>query len=117
MAHFSKGDVILVTYPFTDLTASKVRPAVVISTEHVSRDLFIVPLTSKTESLLSGEFVLTHWQDAGLNITSAIKRGIYTLREDLVTQAVGKLHDSDRQRLDISLRSWLGLSSLSPAKT
>ena len=48
-----KNDVILVRYPFSDLSDSKVRPAVVVSAPHVSQDIFVVPLTSRTASLLA----------------------------------------------------------------
>lgn len=44
---YSKNDVVLVRYPFTDLSVAKVRPAIVVSAEHVSEDIFIAPLTSK----------------------------------------------------------------------
>jgi hypothetical protein len=59
MPSYSKHDVILVRYPFSDLSSSKVRPAVVVSTAHSSQDILITPLTSKTGSLLAGEFVLS----------------------------------------------------------
>lgn len=48
MPSYSKHDVILVRYPFSDLTGSKVRPAIVVGAPHTSQDLFIVPLTSRT---------------------------------------------------------------------
>ncbi len=59
MPSYSKNDIILVRYPFSDLSSSKVRPAVVVNAPHISQDIFIVPLTSKTTSLLEGEFVQT----------------------------------------------------------
>ena len=58
MANFSKSEVVLVRYPFSDLSNSKVRPAVIVGTQEDSKDVFIVPLTSKLSSLLSGEFIL-----------------------------------------------------------
>ena len=58
MPSYSKNDVVLVRYPFSDLTAVKVRPAVVVSEPHVSEDKVIVPLTSRTSALLPGEFVM-----------------------------------------------------------
>jgi len=61
MSNYSKNDIILVRYPFTDLSSSKVRPAVVVSAPHSSDDFFVVPLTSKTTSLLQGEFMLSDW--------------------------------------------------------
>jgi mRNA interferase MazF len=52
MKNYSKHDVVLVKYPFTDLSGSKIRPAVVIRSPHPSHDIFIVPLTNKTAPLL-----------------------------------------------------------------
>ncbi len=69
MASYSKNDVILVRYPFSDLSGSKVRPAVVVNAPHASKDVFIVPLTSKTASLLAGEFLLADRRAARLNCT------------------------------------------------
>ncbi len=81
MPNYSKNDdVILVRYPFSDLSNFKVRPAIVVNAKHISQDIFIVPLTSKTNSLLPGEFILVEWQAAGLNVPSAVKRGIYTVK-------------------------------------
>ena len=107
MLNYSKNDVILVRYPFTDLSSSKVRPAVIISAPHISEDVFIVPLTSKTASLLPGEFVLEYWKAAGLNVTTAVKHGIYTVNKSMIIKKIGKLSNSDSKRLENSLRGWL----------
>jgi mRNA interferase MazF len=45
MPNYSKDDIILVRLPFSDLSGSKVRPAIVVNAEHISQDLIIVPLT------------------------------------------------------------------------
>ena len=58
MPSFSKNEVILVRYPFSDLTATKIRPAVVVNDRHAFDDYLIVPLTSRTDRLGAGEFVL-----------------------------------------------------------
>ena len=109
MASFSKNDVILVRYPFSDLSASKVRPAVVVNAPHVSQDLFIVALTSRAVSLLPGEFLLTEWRAAGLNVPTVVKRGLYTVHETLIIKIVGRLLYLDADQLERSLREWLGL--------
>lgn len=111
MPSYSKNDIILVRYPFSDLSSSKVRPAVVVSTFHVSQDIVITPLTSKTEGLFEGEFLLSEWLAAGLNVKTAVKRGLYTVHQSLVVAIIGKLADSDAKQLEQSLRSWLGLIS------
>jgi len=71
--------------------------------------LFVVALTSKTGNLLPCEFVLDAWKKAGLNVQTAVKRGIYTIKENLVKKRVGKLNDADAAQLDLSLREWMDL--------
>ena len=109
MPNYSKNSIILVRYPFSDLSGFKVRPAVIVSTTHVSQDILIVPLTSKVSSLLPGEFVLAEWKKAGLNVPTAAKRGIYTIENKLVRKTIGKLQPQDVRQLEKSLRNWLGL--------
>src|ERR671926_511126 len=109
MPNYSKNEVILVRYPFSNLSGSKVRPAVVVNDSHISQDVIIVPLTSKVAPLLAGEFVLADWKVAGLNVASAVKRGLFTVHQSLVIKSVGSLSASDTGRLDTSLRGWLGL--------
>jgi mRNA interferase MazF len=110
MSSYSKNEVVLVRYPFSDLSGSKVRPAVVVSAPHVSQDVLIVPLTSKTASLLAGEFVLTEWRLAGLNVETAVKRGLYTIQQTLIVKRLGSLSETDAQRLEASLRNWLDIN-------
>jgi mRNA interferase MazF len=103
MSNYSRGEVILVRYLFSDLSGSKIRPAVIVNAPHTSKDVIILPLTSKTRSLLAGEFVLKDWRQAGLNVETAVKRGIYTVHQNLIAQRVGKLSVSDLKDLNDSL--------------
>jgi len=105
----SRTDVILVAYPFSDRSGMKVRPAVVVSGEHRSQDVFVVPLTSKNDQMIEGEFALSGWWGAGLNVPSVVKRGVYTIHESLVIKMVGRLVADDASRIDASLRQWLNL--------
>ena len=89
MSSYSKNEVILVRYPFSNLSGSKVRPAIIVNAPHASQDVIIVPLTSKISPLLAGEFVLVDWKAAGLNVASAAKRGLYTVHQSLVIKSVG----------------------------
>ena len=109
MPSYLRNEVVLVRYPFTSLAGSKVRPAVVVNAPHVSQDVLIVPLTSKTTSLLPGEFVLSDWAASGLNVASAVKRGIFTVHQSLVIKRVGTLRPSDVAQVESALRDWLGL--------
>jgi mRNA interferase MazF len=109
MPSYSAGEVVLVRYPFSDLSSSKIRPAVIVSAPHASQDVLIVPLTSQSSNLQRGEFLLADWAAAGLHVPTVVKRGIYTVHEDLVLKVVGKLTSEDRARVEQSLREWLGL--------
>ena len=108
MSSYLKNEIVLIKYPFSDLSTFKVRPAVVISGDSISHDLFIVPLTSRVSNLIAGEFILSNWNDAGLNIQSSVKRGIFTIDEKLVIQRVGKLQSNDIVELEKSIFYWLG---------
>jgi len=109
MPSYSKGDVVLVRYPFSDLSDFKVRPAITVSAPHSSQDIFVVPLTSKTDALLAGEFVMKDWKSASLNVVSAVKRGIFTTHQDLIIKTIGRISSQDSNELESSLRAWLGL--------
>ena len=109
MPSYLKNEVVLVRYPFSALSGVKVRPAVIVNAPHVSWDVFLIPLTSHTTSLLAGEFVLADWAAAGLHVPTAVKRGLYTVHETLMLKRVGRLTPTDAERIDHALRGWLGL--------
>jgi hypothetical protein len=72
MPNYSRVEIVLVRFPFSDLSNIKIRPAVVINGSHPSSDLLRVALTSKLTNLLPGEFVLSDWNGAGLNVPSRL---------------------------------------------
>ncbi|MBC7909652.1 MAG: type II toxin-antitoxin system PemK/MazF family toxin [Pyrinomonadaceae bacterium] len=109
MPNYSKNEVVLVRYPFSDLSGSKVRPAIVVNAPHASQDVFIIPLTSNVARLLAGEFALLDWSQAGLNVPSVVKRGLYTIQQSLIAKSIGKLSGTDANAVESSLRDWLGL--------
>lgn len=65
MTRFEFGDMVLVPFPFTDQSATKKRPAVVISSQayHAVRpDLVIMAVTSQLRPTNSfGEVVVGQW--------------------------------------------------------
>jgi mRNA interferase MazF len=108
--NFSKGDIVLLPYPFTDLQASKVRPAVVVAPENgIYSDVFVVPITSRTTTLNSGEYLLKDWSSAGLNVPSAVKRGCVLVDTKLILKKVGTCSKPDVANLNKALKQWLAL--------
>ena len=59
--NYKRGDVVLVPFPFTDLTTTKRRPALVISTDLYNRsqvNLIIAAITSQTHRLGIGDCLI-----------------------------------------------------------
>lgn len=108
--NYSKGDIILLPYPFTDLSIRKVRPAIVVGSDKGKyEDIFVVPLTSKVNDLSDGEFILESWQASGLNVPSAVKRGCILIDTGMIISKVGVLSGKDLEGVNHSLNIWLEL--------
>jgi mRNA interferase MazF len=106
------GDIVLVPFPFTDQSASKQRPAVVISNARrnvVQPDVIIMAVTSQLAgSARSADVLVIEWQAAGLLKPSAIKPVIATLERALIIRKLGSLQPDDRTSLSAALASLLG---------
>ncbi len=102
----SRNDVVLLPIPFSDLSSTKVRPAIVIGHGTSGDDLFLVPITSR---LNNGDFTLRGWQSCGLNVPSAVKGQLATVESQLVRKIVGRLSPEDIKTLNEKLREWLEL--------
>lgn len=112
MTGFEFGDVVLVPFPFTDQSAVKKRPAVVISSEayHQERpDLIIMAITSQVKPAQTvGEAMVQDWQGAGLLKPSVIKPVITTIERGLVIHQLGQLKEDDQAALSRSIGQILG---------
>jgi mRNA interferase MazF len=103
---YSKGEIILLPYPFTDLTEHKVRPAVIVGPNGEKyEDIFVVPLTSKVHNLTESEFCLENWKESGLNVPTAVKRGCILIDAELVIKKVGILSKTDLERVNKALKT------------
>jgi len=112
MTPFEFGDIVLVPFPFTDQSATKKRPAVIISSNAYNSerpDLIIMAVTSQIKpTAIIGEVIVQDWQGAGLLKPSAIKPVITTIEKPLVIKTMGRLMDNDRIALQESLKVILG---------
>jgi len=84
MTGYEPGDVILVPVPFTDTSAVKQRPAVVVSGRRDYRhrpDLIAMPVTSNIAAPRRfGDFPLERWRSAGLLKASLVAPVLATSR-------------------------------------
>lgn len=98
MTHYKQGEVVLVTFPFTDLSGVKQRPALVVSADWFNRanvDCVLVAITSNIPARPKrGELLLSasDLSSAGLPKPSIVRAGkIFTLQQTLIRKPLGKL--------------------------
>ena len=92
MAKFVKGDVVVVPFPFSDLTQVKRRPALVIA-ELLGEDVILCQITSQTiQDNYSIPIDDTDFESGGLKQTSNIRPNrIFTVDSHLVLYRIGNL--------------------------
>lgn len=107
---------MLVPFPFTDLTSSKVRPAVIISPDPQGDDIIIAFISSvvpkpvrETEFLLSASH--PSFSSTGLKRDSVFKMDkLLTISNTLILRRLGCITPAIQKVLDNLLKKALGLS-------
>ena len=101
--NFSFGDVVLVPFPFTNQTATKKRPAAIVSSGHHNadrRDIVILAITSQVRTPLGfGEALVADWHGAGLVKESVFKPIFTTNEQTLVLRVFNRLSAVDLRTL------------------
>ncbi len=105
----AKGDVVLITFPFTDLSGSKLRPAVVLAES--TSDMTVSFITTQTGWQEPTDILLQPTKGNGLRKTSLIRTGkIATLDRALAKGLLGRLSGTEVTTLNAGLRQLLQLS-------
>ena len=105
----NKGDIVLVPFPFTDLSQTKLRPAIVLWADSRSRDVTLCFISSQgVENLNEGEFSLNptdgEFQGTGLKVASKVRvTRIATIERGLISRRLGKLGNRQTQQLNLAL--------------
>lgn len=114
----NRGDIVLVSFPFTDLTTTKVRPAVVISNDSINtneEDIILVFISSAVPlQIKNTDFVIKeserYFQGTGLKGESVFRMAkIVTLSRRLVRRKIGEVSGQTKTELDKRLRRALAL--------
>jgi mRNA interferase MazF len=102
----AKGDIVLVPFPFTDLSTTKLRPAVVLWVDSKGDDVTLCFISSQNVTRLSPEEFSLDPADAefpgtGLKVASKVRVArIVTLERRLITRRIGKLGTNQIQQLN-----------------
>ncbi len=98
MSDLRAGDVVLVEVPFTDLSRSKKRPAVVLLSR--GQDHLLAFFTSRIEQAGPDDLVVAASPKNGLAMDSAVLvTKLFTLHESLILRPLGQLSKSDHRAL------------------
>ena len=95
MGRFIKGDVVVLPFPFTDLSHSKRRPALILSGIQ-GDDYVMLQITSQNvRNSYAIPLLETDFQEGTLRKASNIRPNkIFTLDGDLILYKIGHISDS-----------------------
>jgi mRNA interferase MazF len=112
MTTYKRGDVLLLPFPFTDLSATKRRPAVVLSIDAYNTrrlDLIVSPVTSDVAGRQPEDCILSDWSAAGLAKPSVVKAIIGTIEQTQVVRKLGSLSVADLRSVEQARAAVIGL--------
>jgi len=107
------GDVVLVRFPFTDLTTTKLRPAVVLATH--GDDLTIVGIFSSPAQPSRQTWIVLssderNFSETGLKTTSVIKaERIAVIEQSVIVRRLGSLSPSQMEKVKRAVKLALNL--------
>jgi mRNA interferase MazF len=113
MTVYSRGDVVLVRFPFTSAAISKQRPAIVVSSNtynQKSPDVMIASVTSQLKAPPHpGDHLIADWKGAGLLKPSLAQTKIATIEQGMIRRRLGHLGKDDWAAVEQGLRTALDL--------
>ena len=102
------GDIVIVSFPYTDLINYKARPAVVVTqTKDNYKDIIVCLITSKISKTISDLHILLQ-PDAynNLKVPSLVKVSrIVTVEQNKILAIIGKLNPDQLQQFKTAFKS------------
>lgn len=95
-------DVVVVPFPFTDRTATKRRPALVLTSELFNTraaNSVLAMITSAEQSEWPGDVAITNVEAAGLHNDCVVRLKLFTLDHRLIIRKAGTLAGTDQKKL------------------
>jgi mRNA interferase MazF len=94
---YKRGEVVLVPFPFTDLTSVKQRPALVVSSDTLNQkrpDILVAAITSQVPPQLAEDEILIPSKELlqwGLPKPSVIKlTKLFSIHQSLILKSLGR---------------------------
>jgi len=103
------SEIVLLPFPFTDLSATKHRPVLVLSNSNAQRDFLAAQITSQTRYRPAVSLIDEDFELGGLPKESIVRLDkIFTLNEALIARRIGKLTASGFERIFRAICHQLG---------
>ncbi|WP_291102167.1 MULTISPECIES: type II toxin-antitoxin system PemK/MazF family toxin [unclassified Flavobacterium] len=97
-----KGDIVLLSFPFTDLKGKKIRPALVLVVSDL--DVIVAFVTTQFKWQNSYDILLEPDNFNGLKKSSLVRLSkITTIDKDLILGKLGELNTLDLQKINNNL--------------
>ena len=106
---------ILIDWPYSDHTGSKLRPAVVVQADYLNGlidDTVLVQITSKGHGIPGTEVILDpaiETTSGLLHISYAFCPNVLTVEQALIDQTIGRLSDAAMRVIETRLKATLAL--------
>jgi mRNA interferase MazF len=111
---YNQFDVVVVPFPFTDSSATKRRPALIISEPIAFNTLMqksvMAMITTATHQPWALDVSITDVVAAGLNNPSIVRMKLFTLDHPLIVRSIGHLSAMDTEAVIISMGKLVGLN-------
>lgn len=107
MGIFESGELVVIPFPYSDLSKSKMRPALILA-DLTKDDFIMVQITSRSYDDIYSIQISTNDLDCGsLNFDSYIKYSkIFTANSNIILKRIGKLK---KNKLDLVINELVKL--------
>jgi len=98
--NYNKWEIILVSFPFTNLTTTKKRPALIVSPNEYNKnvDVVIAFITSKLDlEYRVGDYKIQEWKRSNLPKPSMLRMKFATIDKSIIVKKLGRLGEKDVQ--------------------
>lgn len=105
---YSRFDVILVDFPFTEKRGQKRRPAIVLSNNSFNsahNHAIAAMVTTASNTRWPSDLAIADFVDAGLRTPCVTRMKLFTVADDLIIGRIGTLSTSDQSRLALAIRA------------
>lgn len=108
---YKKYDVVVIPFPFIDSDLSKLRPALVLSSEEFNQETKMVTcimITSSTHEEWASDVDILNLQKAGLKKKCKARFKVFSIQGHLIRRNIGRLDKKDQERVRVEFHKILG---------